>query len=140
MVNTMKRIRHIIDAVRWVLDMKRAGMTFEEISDTLDWHAALERAVQRYPGMKIRETTDPCTIGRCKWFTAIMRCHVRYYLGTENPPAPGSSYSTHEHWADVVKEIWSMGFPDAPRCADCERLWAPSRCGCRGACSPRGAA
>jgi hypothetical protein len=137
----VKRLQHIINTVRWVLDMKRAGMTLAEITDTLDWHAALERAVQRYPGMKLRETTDPCTIGRCKWCTAIQRAHVRNYLGTENPPAPGSTYETCQHWGDVVKELRLMGFPDAKRCESCERLWAPSRCGCRGQCSlkPAGA-
>jgi hypothetical protein len=137
MVNAMKRLQHILNTVRWVIDMKRSGMTLAEITDFFDWNAALERAVKRSGDHDLRRRCDPCTTDRCKWCTAISRAHVRHYLGTEKPPAPGSSWSTHQHWPDVIAELRLMGFPDAPKCADCERLWAPPRCGCRGSCSPR---
>jgi hypothetical protein len=110
----------------------------EEIAEYFNFHAALERAVARYPGLNLRERTDPCIVRCCRWPTAIDRCTVRYYLGAESRPAPGSSYSMHEHWGDVVRELRLMGFPDDPRCVDCERVWSSTHCGCRGgSCSPR---
>jgi hypothetical protein len=112
-----------------------------QVDNDDQWNAALERAIERHGDEDLRRRCDPSTAGRCKWCTAIERAHVRHYLGSESRPAPGLSYSTTEHWPDVVEELRLMGFPDAKRCESCEKLWAYSRCGCRGgACSPRPAA
>ena len=64
---------------------------------------------------------------------AITRVWVRDYLGTVEPPAPGSTWATAEHKAEIAEELARLGGAPDQYC-DAYRFLR----GCRGgSCSPR---
>jgi hypothetical protein len=109
-------------------ELSEEGFDIEEVARDFDFRAALERAASRYPGLSLRRDTDPCQ-AECLTCCAIQRALVTHYLGSETPPAPGSSYSATRHWPEIDGELAQIFNPDAvPACECCQRLREASTC------------
>jgi hypothetical protein len=113
-------------------------MTLQDISRELDsvgrdrcWDESLERAVKRTGREDLRRLTDPCQ-ATCVTCCAIERAHVRHYIGAEDPPAPGSSWSLLDHRAELEAEIGTFEGMTVTRCDNCQRVLNAMNCGCRG--------
>jgi hypothetical protein len=134
MVKTAVNVLRLIPAV---FEMWRSGISMHDITQELDWYAALERAIKRTGREDLRQRTDPC-VATCVTCCAIERAQVRHYIGAEDPPAPGSSWSVFTNRADVEAEFAAFEGMVVTTCDDCRRVWSVNPCGCSGgACSLR---